>query len=288
MAAARALDSCRQRRRPLEAEHRHEGPLLVGRIRPGRLPEHLRRPGRVEHVVDDLEAEADLPCQGAIPGGDVLGCGGELQTDLDRRLDQPSRLEPAHVSQLILRRCRVHRQVEMLPADHPVDAACQRHDGGDTLLRPDVEPLRQNPVGGGEQRITDQDGLVLAVDDVRRRTSAPGVIVVERRKIVVDQRERVNQLDSGRRGKRALDVAAQRANGGEEEERTKSLPARIDRVQAHRLEGGHRHLGREALDHQRPQVGLERLCRHRRPSWLSRSAESSCMARRSRSTSVAT
>ena len=55
-----------------------------------------------------------------------------------------------------------------------------------------------------EQGIAREQRDPLAERDVRARAAAPLVVVVERRQIVVDERERVHELERGRGRQRAL------------------------------------------------------------------------------------
>ena len=51
----------------------------------------------------------------------------------------------------------------------------------------------------GEERVAREERDALAERDVRARPTAPLVVVVERGKVVVDERERVHELERGRR-----------------------------------------------------------------------------------------
>ncbi len=57
----------------------------------------------------------------------------------------------------------------------------------------------------GEERVAGEQRDALAERDVRARASAALVVVVQRGQVVVDERERVHELERGRRGKRVLD-----------------------------------------------------------------------------------
>ena len=74
----------------------------------------------------------------------------------------------------------------------------------------------------------------LAVRDVRARSAAPLVVVVEGGQIVVHERECVHELDGGRGRERRLHGAARALGDGEAEDRPDALAPGIERV-PHRL-----------------------------------------------------
>ena len=87
--------------------------------------------------------------------------------------------------------------VEVLPADHPERRVRQLARRARRRVA-EHEPERLDEQGvAGEQRDA------FAERDVRARPAAPLVVVVERRQVVVDERERVNELDRGGGRKRA-------------------------------------------------------------------------------------
>src|SRR6478672_3514521 len=82
--------------RAVDPEHRHERALVVRRVRPRRLAERLVRAGRVEHVVDDLEAEPELVGEREVGALRRPRRPRQREPGGDRGADQPPRLERAH------------------------------------------------------------------------------------------------------------------------------------------------------------------------------------------------
>ena len=74
------------------------------------------------------------------------------------------------------------------------------------------------------------------MDDVRARAAAAEVVVVERRKIVVDEGERVHELDRRSSRKRALDLPSGSLGDGQAEDGPDPLSARLERVPQNGLE----------------------------------------------------
>src|SRR5205823_15043783 len=93
---------------------------------------------------------------------------------------------------------------------------------------------RQPREGFRQQCVAGEDAERFAVDDVRRFPPASQIIVVERGKVVVDERVGVNQLERGDRFQERRRVGADRFGGREGENRTHTLAAAEDRV-AHGL-----------------------------------------------------
>ena len=77
----------------------------------------------------------------------------------------------------------------------------------------------------GEERVAGEDRRRLAVGRPDARLAAPLGVVVERRQVVVDEREGVHELDRGRRRQRPLELAAGRLGGREAEHRPDALAA---------------------------------------------------------------
>ena len=105
---------------------------------------------------------------------------------------------------------------------------------------------RGRPVGEGLQRVAGEDRVGLAEPLPDRRTSAPELVVVHRRQVVVDERVVVEELDRGGREPRVLGRPADGDGRGEADERTDPLAARADGV-AHGLgeDGGAFRRGRQ-------------------------------------------
>ena len=115
--------------------------------------------------------------------------------------------------------------VDVLAADHAAQpsgadqlAERRQHPRGLALLSPAEEPHRL-----GEQPIAGEDRDVLAEFDVRGRHPPPQLVVVHRRQIVVNQGVGVDQLDRRRRRQHVLRVEADRAGGGQRQDRPDPL-----------------------------------------------------------------
>ena len=125
--------------------------------------------------------------------------------------------------------------VRHLPADHPA-----RVDGLGDLARGAQLPLRVHDRFGqpgerlGQQRVAGEDADRLAVDDVRRLASAPQVVVVDGREIVVDQRIGMDQLQRADGHEQRLDVGAAGLGGCHGQDRADAFSAAEDRI-AHRV-----------------------------------------------------
>ena len=94
--------------------------------------------------------------------------------------------------------------VEVLAADHPERRLRE------LPRRPGRRVREHEPERLDEQRVAGEQRDSLAEGDVRARPAAPLVVVVERRQVVVDERERVDELERGRRRKRGLGLAPRR------------------------------------------------------------------------------
>jgi hypothetical protein len=111
--------------------------------------------------------------------------------------DQAPGLQRVQAAQL-LGRVPDPGDVEVLPADHPVDAG-----GAGQLARGEHERavarlLAQKVVEGlGVEAVAGEDGDVLAELHVAGRAPAAQVVVVHGRQVVVDERVGVDELDGG-------------------------------------------------------------------------------------------
>ena len=118
----------------------------------------------------------------------------------DRCREQPPGLQPVQHREVV----HLAVDVEVLAADHPErrlrELACDlgRRVGGGL-----AEGLRQ-------QRVAGEDRVGLAEARPHAGAAAPDVVVVERRQVVVDERERVDELERCGRREHVLDVGARR------------------------------------------------------------------------------
>ena len=239
-ARARAPRVGGQRLRSLEAEQGRVGRLAGGGVLAGRLAEVGGRAFDVEHVVDDLEGEADFAAE-----------------DADRRGSSPRRRRPsiapataaAPISAPVLRACmsasgggvegRARRavvradgvEIDRLAADHPAAPAAAAMRAIDRSLRATIAGCascrlaRQQRERFREEAVAGEDRHALAEADVVRRPSAAQRVVVHGRQVVVDQRVGVNQLERARRRQREAQAsrrlgAEDGVGGGQRQERT--------------------------------------------------------------------
>src|SRR5829696_495315 len=186
-----------------ETEDTNERSLTLLGVGSRTLAELL--PGRcgVEDVVDYLEAEAELRSVLRDRGLLRFGRTRQYRTDAGRGLDQGAGLVLVdHIQSLRLGLFGTARLVHVhdLSPDHPVDprrAGQLPHDLDDLLAATFLVDCDQGQ-GLSEEGVASEDGHGLAELLVGGRPSPPVVIVVHRRKIVVDQRVGVDELYGGR------------------------------------------------------------------------------------------
>ena len=201
-----------------------------------RLAQRGVGPGHVEDVVDDLKQHAELGRELVVGGCIGAAHSGYKQYALYRRTDEPPGLQPVQAPQ-ILGGQLLSGDVEKLPADHPVDPGRARELGhrAQDLRRFALLVVEDMAEGLGVQRVAREDRDVLAEGDVRGRAAAAHVVVVHRRQVVVDERVGVDELERRREGQEVVLVAADRAGGGERQDRADALAA-CQQAVAHRLD----------------------------------------------------
>ena len=177
----------------------------------------------VEDVVDDLEQEAELVAERTPDALPVLGHAGSPQRESDRGREQAAGL------QLVQRRLvgRGARASRYWPPIIPSVASETPRDARGVVRGGEPERLP-------EQRVPCEDPDRLAVLLPRRRLSPPLLVVVERRQVVVDERERVHELERAAGRERRLRLRAGGLGDGEADHRPDPLAADGDRV-ANRL-----------------------------------------------------
>ena len=170
----------------------------------------------------------------------LLACRhlGGPERDPDRRREERAGLEPVQRRDV----GGVARDVAVLAADHAERRLGElAGDGRRRVREREPEGLRQQRVAGEERRR-------LAEGDVRARPAAALVVVVERRQVVVDEREGVHELDRGGRGQAPLRLGAGRLADGERQDGPDPLPARLQRIAQHGLEPAELRRERELLE----------------------------------------
>ncbi len=114
--------------------------------------------------------------------------------------------------------------VAMLAADHP-----ERR--GSELSGDLVRLVRQRePHRLGQERVAGEKRDAFAELDVRARAPTPLVVVVQRGQVVVDERERVDELERCGSGQRIFDRAPARLGDREAQHGANTLAARLERV----------------------------------------------------------
>ena len=192
----------------------------TGELHGGRTAALVHEPVVVEEIVHDLVEEAEL---GGEPPPRPLQFGrhlGDPEAAADRGLEEPRRLEPVQLEAVF----PAAVDVEVLPGDHS--------RGGECELARDVRRLVANGKGERlvEERVAGEDRLPLAEANVHRRPAAALLVVVQRREVVVDERERVDQLQRGGCGERLVGIAAGGLRRRQAEHRPDALAAALERV----------------------------------------------------------
>ena len=100
--------------------------------------------------------------------------------------------------------------------------------------------LAASPNASAEERVAGEERHGLSEGDVDARPTPPLVVVVERRQVVVDERERVDELERGRGLNRVLRVRARRLADRKAEHRPDPLAAPAERVANRLLQGAER------------------------------------------------
>src|SRR5919197_3427246 len=193
----------------------------VVRQRPCALrAESVDEPVPVEDVVDDLEEEAELLAERPPPGLLRLGHARSLESQPHSGREQTTCLEPVELRQVSV----VTGDVSVLAANHAERRRRELARGPRTLVR------ERQSERFAKERIAREDRGALSECHVRARAAPPKVVVVHSGEVVVDERERVDQLDRGRRRQGVLDGTAHRVRDGERENRPDALSARPEGV----------------------------------------------------------
>ena len=165
----------------------------------------------------------------------------------------------------------VTRDVAVLAADH---AERRVHE----LARDLVRVVREREAYGlREERVAGEERDALAERNVGARPPAALVVVVERGQVVVDERERVDELERRGGGQRVVDGCAVRLCNREAQHRSNALSSRLERVAEHLVETAE--LGSEG---ERAEVRLDGV-----PELVSRSHRRACARASARSRSGA-
>ena len=187
--------------------------------------------------------------------------------------EQPARLQPVELLEL----GGVAGDVAVLARDHSDRRVDEVAGDLDALVR-ERELVRLR-----EERVAGEQGDAFSERDVRARTAAPLVVVVQRRKVVVDEREGVDELERGSRGESILDRGSVRLRHGEAEHWSDALAARFQGVAERLLEAPELRAERERAEVRVDGV-TQPVSRLHRPDFAPASARprSAARARRAR------
>ena len=175
---------------------------------------------RVEDVVDDLEQEPELLGERAPRRLLRLGQLRRPERHRHRRVEEPPGLEPVDGGEVVA----LDHRVEVLAADHPERRLRELARDRRRLV------ARREPHGLREQRVAGEHRRALAELLPRGRIAAPLLVVVHPRQVVVDERERVDELDRERRRHDLVDRRAERLADRERDDRADALAADLERV----------------------------------------------------------
>ena len=190
----------------------------------------LGRLGFVEHVVDDLEHQADRGAE-AVEAfeGFCVGLGGEATASAGRP-DQGPGLQPVDQAKSVLLLPDLVGKdalgVVGLSVDHqprPDEDFAEDRQGIARAFRGDLHCDALQGVAG-----EDRDAFVERPVD--RRSAASEIVVVEGGQVVMDEAEGMDALERDRGGNRIFDLATGGEAGTQGEDRAEALAAAEDRV----------------------------------------------------------
>jgi hypothetical protein len=237
----------------VQAVHAHVRGLLRRLVLSRGLAQVRRVLRRVEHVVHDLEGEADRGgvAREALQARPV-GTAEDRPAANAGREERP-RLRPVQALEGPgIDRAPLRLEVRHLPPDEAGRAAGLAEDGGgahaaaQTRLVTPVRPLGHEVEGTRQERVSGEDRDRLAEDLVRGRLAAPEVVVVHGRQVVVDQAVRVDHLHRAGERHEVGAGAAHGLAGGDHERGPDALAPREQAVADRAVDRGRpRRLGRE-------------------------------------------
>ena len=215
-----------------------------------------------EHVVVELERQAERPAEGAVAGDDRVVVGGEERAGLDGGGDEGGGLAADHVEVEV----DAHLDVVLAGPDVDVLAFAQRearlvveaHQAQDLGVG---EPELGEPVEGDprhdEDGVAGVDGLRNAVHRPERRPVASLAVAIL--DVVVDQAEVVAELHRCGARQRRLVRTRDRGVGEQPEQGPEALAARARPVEAHVVADHLVHPVRRWLPvrHQSPDLSLD-------------------------------
>ena len=161
----------------------------------------------VEDVVDGLEEDAELLAERAPRRLFARGRAGREQAEADRRREQAAGLQLLDLGEVASSPVMSRYWPPIIPSVASASSRAMAGSSYDSASR-NASASSASPASSATPS---------PKRDVRARAPAPLVVVVERREVVVDERERVHELDAPRPRQRVLDVAARRLGDGEAE-----------------------------------------------------------------------
>ena len=239
----------------------------------GAFPERRSVALGVEKVVGDLKRRPDRAAVRGERRARRRSCAREPRARLDAEPEERARLHRLQTGDLFAREGRgrgLRLDVEHLSADHSGEARGARQSGRQCHagFRVRIGPwIGQDFEGERLQRVPGQNRRRLVEGAMRGRTAPPQIVVVHRRKVVMDQRIGMHAFDRRASAPRPAVGPAERARGLDHEKGPEPLPA-AERGVAHRFDETLRPQGFSGLSLEAKQVlelALDRLSGLREP-----------------------
>ena len=215
--------------RAFNAVKRNEGCLTSGFILTGALADRLRSAFSIKKVIGDLKGKTERFRIG----------GKSCQCRIVRTSDETARphgiayerarlhaLKAAHVG--LRQRRRLCRQIERLPARHPVPAGRSRQFADKTAAQAGIGMrrwIRKNIEGRRQQRIARKNGCRLIKGDMDGRLAASEIIIVHGGQVVMDQTVAMNAFKRRTRPQGRRAACAKKTGGFDKEKRPETLAA---------------------------------------------------------------
>jgi hypothetical protein len=243
--------------------------LALDEVAVDRLPGHGGVAPDAEQVVHGLERQPQVGAERTQAGHGRRIRAGEHRPDRGGALEQRAGLSGAHAGALLRRHVHTALEIEVgrLAVDQPPGCVCEQLDGGRPVRRRGGE---QVPEGEREHGVAGQDRPRPPEHGPRRRPVMALLVVVH--DVVVQERERVHELDRHRTG-HAGGISSAGGTGREQGEGRphgfaapgrRRVPVGVEPAQVVADDGAHR---RRELTRGGAQLGADGSCRgleHRR------------------------
>ena len=207
-----------------ECQHDRQRDLALAEIVADVLAELCRLAAIVEHVIDELEGNAEIHPDRAAGSLLRLRTVGDHRSHFAGRGEQFGGLAADHGQILVLGRCGVlgGRQLHHLAFGNGGGG------GGENVERAQRADLDHHPERLAEQEVADQHACLVAPEHARRKLAAPQLAFVD--DVVMQERGGVHELDRGGE----LDVAVAGVAGevchGQRQHRAQALAPGGDQV----------------------------------------------------------